>query len=77
MGIGGSIFLIAVGAIVAFGVDADIKWLDLDVVGWVFMLCGATGLILTISFWRSRRRQTTVIEDHHHVQDPNRQQPTV
>ena len=29
MGIGGSIFLIALGAILAFAVDADLGWLDL------------------------------------------------
>jgi uncharacterized membrane protein YbhN (UPF0104 family) len=60
MGIGGSIFLIAIGAIIAFGVKKDLSWLDLDVVGWVLMLCGATGLVLTISFWVTRRRRETV-----------------
>jgi hypothetical protein len=65
MGVGGSIFLIAFGAIIAFGVKRDLSWLDLDVVGWVLMLCGLTGLLLTISFWMTRRR-TQVIERHHH-----------
>ena len=37
MGIGGSIFLIALGAILAFAVEADLGWLDLSVVGWVLM----------------------------------------
>ncbi|MFC7546306.1 DUF6458 family protein [Plantactinospora sp. GCM10030261] len=56
MGIGGSIFLIVVGAILAFAVDAEVGWLDLDVVGWVLMLAGLAGLILTSWLWRSRRR---------------------
>lgn len=59
MGIGGSIFLIAVGAIIAFGVNASVGWLDLSVVGWVLMLAGTVGLILTLWFWQSRRRVVT------------------
>ena len=61
MGIGGSIFLIALGAILTFAVnDASIGVLDLSVVGWVLMLAGLAGLIITIWFWQSRRR--TVVE---------------
>jgi protein-S-isoprenylcysteine O-methyltransferase Ste14 len=56
VGIGGSIFLIAVGAIIAFGVNASVGWLDLSVVGWVLMLAGVAGLVLTLWFWQSRRR---------------------
>ncbi|MBO4205859.1 DUF6458 family protein [Micromonospora sp. CPCC 206060] len=56
MGIGGSIFLIALGAILAFAVDADLGWLSLSTVGWVLMLAGLVGLIMTAWFWQSRRR---------------------
>ncbi|GIJ79885.1 hypothetical protein SAMN05443287_107257 [Micromonospora phaseoli] len=56
MGIGGSIFLIALGAIFAFAVEAEVGWLDLSVVGWVLMLAGVAGLITTLYFWNSRRR---------------------
>jgi hypothetical protein len=56
MGIGGSIFLIALGAILAFAVNADIGVLDLSVVGYVLMVAGLVGLALTIWFWQSRRR---------------------
>ena len=62
MGIGGSIFLIAVGAIFTFALDVNLGWLDLDVVGWVLMLAGVVGLVLTTWFWQSRRR-TTVVRD--------------
>jgi hypothetical protein len=58
MGIGGSIFLIAVGAIVAFGVrDQSFGPLDLTVVGWVLMLAGLAGLVITLWVWSSRRRR--------------------
>jgi hypothetical protein len=57
VGIGGSIFLIAVGAILAFGVHLSVGWLNLGVVGWVLMLVGLVGLLLTLWFWQGRRRR--------------------
>jgi hypothetical protein len=56
MGIGGSIFLLAVGAILAFAVNADISGLDINVIGWILMAAGLIGLIITLWFWNSRRR---------------------
>ncbi|HLL64359.1 MAG TPA: DUF6458 family protein [Micromonosporaceae bacterium] len=59
MGIGGSIFLIALGAIIAFGVrDQTVGPFDLNVIGWVLMLAGLVGLALTTWFWQSRRTRT-------------------
>lgn len=82
MGIGGSIFLIAVGAIFTFALDVDLGWLDLDVVGWVLMLAGVLGLVLTTWFWQSRRRTTVVraappradrvVEERHEVRRDDR-----
>lgn len=62
MGIGGSIFLIALGAIFAFAVEFDLGWLDINVVGWVLMIAGLAGLLLTLYFWQNRRRTTTVVQ---------------
>jgi uncharacterized protein (DUF58 family) len=56
MGIGGSIFLIAIGAILAFAVNWQVSGIDLNVVGWVLMILGLVGLILTMWYWNSRRR---------------------
>lgn len=61
MGIGGSIFLLALGAILAFAVNAQFSGIDINVVGYVLMLAGLIGLILTVWFWNSRRR-TVVAE---------------
>jgi hypothetical protein len=61
MGIGGSIFLLALGAILAFAVNAQISGIDINIVGWVLMVAGLVGLITTIWFWNSRRR-TVVAE---------------
>jgi hypothetical protein len=65
VGIGGSIFLIALGAIFAFAVDVELGWLDVAVVGWVLMIVGVIGLIMTAWLWQGRRRTvvTTPVED--------------
>jgi len=60
MGIGGSIFLLALGAILAFAVNADISGLDINVVGYVLMLAGLIGLVITLWYWNSRRRPAVV-----------------
>jgi len=60
MGIGGSIFLLALGAILAFAVNAEISGIDINVVGYVLMLAGLVGLVVTIWYWNSRRRPTVV-----------------
>jgi uncharacterized membrane protein len=59
VGIGGSIFLIAVGAILAFAVHISVGWLSLNVVGYVLMIAGLVGLLLTLWFWNNRRRTVT------------------
>lgn len=56
MGIGGSIFLLALGAILAFAVNAHISGIDINIVGWVLMVAGLIGLIITVWYWNSRRR---------------------
>jgi len=56
MGIGGSVALIAIGAILTFALDVRVGWLDLDVVGWILMVAGAVGLILTMTVWNRRTR---------------------
>jgi membrane protein implicated in regulation of membrane protease activity len=66
MGIGASIFLIALGAIIVYGITGDtIWWLDLDAVGWVLIAAGLFGLLLTLWSWRGRRRraQPTALDD--------------
>ena len=59
MGIGGSIALLVIGAILAFAVkDTDLGgWLDINVVGWVLILAGLVGMVLTLWVWNSRRRR--------------------
>jgi hypothetical protein len=57
MGIGGGIFLIAVGAILALAVKVEVEVIDLQTTGWVLMLAGGLVLTLTLWFWQTRRRR--------------------
>lgn len=53
MGIGVSVFLLAVGAILAFAVDLTVSGLDLDTVGVILMIVGAIGLLISTLFLSS------------------------
>jgi len=56
MGIGGSILLIVVGAILTFGLNNQhLGPFNLDTIGWILMLAGLVGMVLTLYFWNSRR----------------------
>ena len=61
MGIGVSIFLLAIGAILTFAVNAQLSGLDINVVGVILMVCGAIGLLLTMLVFG--RRDRGVVED--------------
>jgi len=57
MGIGVSILLIAVGAILAFAVEAEVAGIDIQVVGLILMVVGLLGLIMTAFIWGPRNRR--------------------
>ena len=48
MGIGVSVFLLAVGAILAFAVDAEVSGISLDTVGVILLIVGAVGLLWSL-----------------------------
>ena len=58
MGIGTSIFLIAVGAILKYAVTRDVSGVNLDTVGVILMVVGAIGLLLSL-LWARRTTTTT------------------
>jgi hypothetical protein len=62
VGIGTSIFLLAVGAILTFALDVHVGGVDLDVIGWILMAAGALGLIVTTMIWSNRRRTVVTSE---------------
>ena len=55
MGIGTSIFLLAVGAILAFAVSDSISGVELSTIGYILMAAGALGLIISIALMNRSR----------------------
>jgi Domain of unknown function (DUF6458) len=62
MGIGTSIFLLAVGAILAFAVTDAISGVDLTVVGYILMAAGALGLVISMVIANRAPRDRVVRE---------------
>jgi hypothetical protein len=60
MGIGFSIFLLALGAILTFAVHATIAGVDIQVIGWVLMGAGVLGLVLDLAVFAPRRRPVVI-----------------
>jgi hypothetical protein len=48
MGLGTSLFLITVGAILKYAVTAHVEWIDIQTAGLVLMVVGIVGLALSI-----------------------------
>jgi len=73
MGIGASIFLLALGAILSFGLNVDSDGtgiFNIDTIGIILMVIGAVGILLSMMFWSSwggpggrRESRTTVVRD--------------
>ena len=53
MGIGVSVFLIALGAILAWAVEVTTEGIDLNMVGVILMIVGLIGLFASLLFWSS------------------------
>jgi Domain of unknown function (DUF6458) len=63
MTVGGSIFLIAVGAILRYAVTDSISGVDLQTVGLILMLAGAAGLLIGLFMLASDRRDSVARRD--------------
>ncbi len=69
MGLGVGIVLAAVGAVLAFAVSATVSGVNIHAVGWILLIVGIVGILLSMIFWSSwagpgyftgsRRRTTT------------------
>jgi hypothetical protein len=60
MGIGASIFLLAVGAILAFAVHTTVAGIDIHVIGWILMAAGLIGLLMNLFIFAPRKRRTVI-----------------
>jgi hypothetical protein len=63
MGIGVSLFLIAVGAVLKFAVSGTVSGLDISTVGVILMIVGGAGLLLSLLLLgMGRTRRTTIVQ---------------
>ena len=53
MGISLSILLIAVGAVLAWAVNAEVSGVDITAVGIILLVVGIIGLLVSLVFWSS------------------------
>ena len=65
MGIGVSIFLMAVGAIFAFAINVSAEGIDLDTVGVILIILGLIGLLASLVWWNdwTPSRRTVAYDD--------------
>ena len=69
MGIGVSVFLIALGAILTFALEVEAEGINLDTVGIILMIVGVLGLLASMLFWssfapfRRETREREVVRD--------------
>jgi hypothetical protein len=72
MTVGGSIFLIAVGAILRYAVTDSISGIDLATIGLILMIAGIVGLIIGLFMYAnaSRARYNGRYGDRYVDRDP-------
>jgi hypothetical protein len=69
MGLGVGMLLAAAGAVLAFAVNATVSGVDIHAVGWILLIVGIVGILLSMIFWSSwagpgyfNRRRTYIEE---------------
>ena len=73
MGISSSMLLIALGAVLARAVDAEVSGIDVQVAGVILVVVGVIGLVVSLVFWSrwggfgnrnagGSARNTTIVE---------------
>jgi uncharacterized protein DUF6458 len=53
MGLGVGILLAAVGAVLAFAVSATVSGVNIHAIGWILLIVGIVGILLSMIFWSS------------------------
>ncbi len=70
MGVGISIFLLAVGAIFTFALKTDVSGIDLGIVGWILMGVGLIGILISLVLMNQRSNTShRVVEERHYRDD--------
>jgi hypothetical protein len=71
--LGFSLFLLAIGAILAFAVRVSVSGVDIATIGIILMVVGAVGMVLSLLFWTSfapfapRHVDDTLPDQHEHL----------
>lgn len=78
MGVGTSLVLIAIGAVLRFAVSITAKGFNIHTIGIILMILGAVGLLISLfwlAVWSDRRNDTVVrrrtVADEPVARDPN------
>jgi hypothetical protein len=53
MGLGVGLILAAVGAVLAFAVNTTVSGVDIHTIGWILLIVGIVGILLSMIFWSS------------------------
>jgi hypothetical protein len=53
MGLGVGIFLAAAGAVLAFAVNTQVSGVNIHTIGWILLIVGIIGIVLSMIFWSS------------------------
>ncbi|HEX3898067.1 MAG TPA: DUF6458 family protein [Mycobacteriales bacterium] len=61
MGVGGGLFLVAVGAVLTWGVNATVNGIDIQTIGVILMIVGVVGVALDLIIFMPRRRSSRVV----------------
>jgi uncharacterized protein DUF6458 len=69
MTIGGSIFLIALGAILRYAVDVTVSGIEIQTIGLILMIAGVVGLVIGLFLLTQMRRDPVVYDDRRVVDD--------
>jgi hypothetical protein len=69
MTIGGSIFLVAVGAILRYAVTDSISGVNLATIGLILMIAGIVGLVIGLFMYTTARRDAYVVRDRERYVD--------
>jgi len=71
MGLGVGLFLAAIGAVLAFAVSDTVSGVNIHAIGWILLIVGIVGIVLSMIFWSSwagpgyfgRTRRTTYVDE--------------
>jgi hypothetical protein len=53
MGLGIGLLLVAGGAVLAFAVTSDVNGVNIHTIGWILLIVGIVGIVLSMIFWSS------------------------